>query len=46
MTMDAFTKQYGKNIIPILGISNSNELKPARKLEQLNQNDRWIVIEK
>ena len=46
MTMAQFISQYGEDIVPVIGISDSNQLKPARQLEQFNQNDRWIVIEK
>ncbi len=45
MSLVQFHDQYGSDLMPIMGISSSNKLIAGRNLEQLNKDDRWIVIE-
>ncbi|MEC8678182.1 MAG: cation:proton antiporter, partial [Candidatus Margulisiibacteriota bacterium] len=46
MNLADFTKQYGENLLPILGVSPTNAIKSAKGVELFQKNDRWIVLDK
>ena len=46
MNLSEFTKQYGENLLPILGVSPTNTIKSAKGVELFQKNDRWIVLDK
>ena len=41
-----FTEQYGGNLVPIIGVSATNKLLPAKDIDLFQKNDRWIVLDK
>ena len=45
ISMAEFVSQYGQNVMPVLGISATNEIKPGKQIEQFNQDDVWVVID-
>ena len=46
MNLAEFAKQYGENLLPILGVSPTNAIKSAKGIELFQKNDRWIVLDK
>ena len=46
MDLPAFQKQYGDSVLPIIGVSKTNKLLPAKSVELFNKDDRWIILDK
>ena len=46
MTLVEFQAQYGEQTLPVLGVSATNALIPAKGTDQFNKGDRWIVMDK
>ena len=45
MSPDQFTSQYGVNLIPVIGVSSSNQIKRAKNIEQFSKDDCWVVFD-
>ncbi|MEK9727918.1 MAG: sodium:proton antiporter [Candidatus Margulisiibacteriota bacterium] len=46
MDTQMFAKQYGNELIPVLGISSTNQLIPSKGVDSFNKDERWIVLDK
>ncbi len=45
ISMAEFNSQYGENLMPVLGISATNEIKQAKQIEEFSQDDVWVVFD-
>ncbi len=45
ISKDDFVNQYGKNIVPIIGVSSTNKILPALNTDTFNKEDRWVVLD-
>ena len=45
LSFNDFTKQYGENLIPVIGVSSSNKIISAMNLEQFSKGDSWVVFD-
>jgi len=45
MSLDEFTSQYGANLVPVIGISSSNQIKKAKNTDEFMKDDSWIVFD-
>ena len=46
MTLVEFQAQYGEQTLPVIGVTATSALIPAKGTEQFNKGDRWIVMDK
>tara|TARA_Y100001935_G_scaffold251521_1_gene253714 strand:- start:298 stop:2106 length:1809 start_codon:yes stop_codon:yes gene_type:complete len=45
MSLDDFTSQYGANLVPVIGVSSSNQIKKAKNTDEFMKDDCWIVFD-